>query len=273
MSSGKSVVSRWISGANTPSAHNLSGLTAVVAARHPGFTMFDWDADIDTLAAKLGVAPGADTATSGSAWEGLLEWIPEWVLRDILAATSIRGSAYEGFWRTTRPSNEFPGRFAHDRMIVRKDRHGLLRFKMGVVDMRFEGYIFPLQTQLYSIAVDAVTGVFLFTIANAVLRQRADVLDGLSLTLTRGGCGTLVAGAILLERTGLLTGDADDAAYEDSIGRDPMAPEGSIADHVKAHLLRDVGPSALAAGGQAMLTLGFAQSMSRGPDARFPFPE
>lgn len=39
----KSVVSRWLNGANAPSGHNLSSLTAVVAARFEGFTMLDWE--------------------------------------------------------------------------------------------------------------------------------------------------------------------------------------------------------------------------------------
>ncbi len=37
----KSVISRWLNGANMPSGFNLSGLTTMVAARRPGFTMLD----------------------------------------------------------------------------------------------------------------------------------------------------------------------------------------------------------------------------------------
>lgn len=109
--------------------------------------------------------------------------------------------------------------------------------------------------------------MFIFTIFNAVLRHRAEVMDGLTLTLTRNAGGAPVAGAALIERTGELTGDrdADEARYEASISQNPLAPEGSIPDAVRAHLFRDVGPSALARGGDALLMMAFAQSMSRGP--------
>ena len=44
-----------------------------------------------------------------------------------------------------------------------------------------------------------------------------------------------------------------------------MAPDGSIPENIRAHLQRDVGPSAMAKGGEMLLTLAFAESMSRGP--------
>ncbi len=160
-------------------------------------------------------------------------------------------------------------------MIIRRDPAGFLRYRMGVVDMRFEGVSFPLQTQLYSIGIGPGTGVVIFTILNAVLRNRADVLDGLSLTLTRNGGGAPVAGAVLLERTGFLSDDpeADDARFGESIRRDPLAPEGSVPDDIRAHLMRDVGPAALAKGGEMLLTMAFAQSLSRGPLAGVTFPD
>jgi hypothetical protein len=121
-------------------------------------------------------------------------------------------------------------------------------------------------------AVDEDTGIFIFSIYNGVLRHRADRLDGLTLTCTRNAGGTPVAAAAILERTGFLSGDrdADDATFEASIDIDPLAPEGSIPDHIRDHLFRDIGPTPFAAGGDAMLTLAFAQSLSRGRDPRMP---
>ena len=114
--------------------------------------------------------------------------------------------------------------------MIRKADNGFLTFRLGVEDMRFEGWTFPAQTQLFSIGADARTGMFIFTIFNAVLRHRAQVLDGISLTCQRTGGGTPVAGAALMERWGSLSGDpvVDDAAYEAAIQRNPLAPEGSI---------------------------------------------
>ena len=78
---------------------------------------------------------------------------------------------------------------------------------------------------------------------------------------------SLLAAAVLMERTGMLSGDAaaDDAAYEGSITADPFAQEGSIAEHVRQRLMPDVGPRALAEGGAALLHMAFATSLSRGP--------
>jgi len=268
----KSVVSRWLSGANSPTGHNLSNLTTLVSERRSGFTMLDWECDLPRLAAKLGVG---ETSGAGAPAAEPAAWLPPRVLSEAVATTAVRGDAYEGFWRTTRISNEFPGRFVHDRILIRKSGNGILSFRLGVVDMRFEGWACLNQTQVFAFGVDEPTGVFIFVILNAVLRHRADVMDGLSLTLLRNAGGAPVAGAVLMERTGQLTGDeaADDARYEASISPDPLAPEGSIPEGVRAHLFRNIGPSALAAGGDALLMMSFAQSWSRGSDARIPFPE
>jgi hypothetical protein len=258
----KSVVSRWLSGHQAPSGQNLANLTALVARRRPGFTLLDWEADLETLSAKLGVGV-ADAGPFGP----LGGWLPAAVLQETAALTALRGDAYEGFWRTTRPAIGMPGRFVHDRLIIRKADNGLLTFRLGVEDMRFEGWTFLTQTQLFSIAADPRTGMFVFTIFNAVLRHRAEVMDGLTLTCQRTGGGTPVAGAVIMERTGVLCGDpaADDATYERLVGESPLAPEGSIPKDLQDRLLPDVGPAAMAAGGSALLTMAFAQSISRGP--------
>ncbi len=261
----KSVISRWLSGGQAPSGQNLANLTGLVAGRRPGFTLLDWEADLDTLAAKLGV--GAAEAGQHPPWGSLGGWLPEAVLREAQTLSALRGKDYEGFWRTTRPAIGMPGRFIHDQVMIRMADNGFLTFRVGVEDMRFEGWTFPTQTQLFSFGADARSGMFLFTIFNAVLRNRADVMDGLSLTCQRLGGGSPVTGAALMERKGFLSGDAatDDFAFEAAVREDPLAPEGSIAPEIHKRLLPDVGPSALAAGGEALLSMAFASSLSRGP--------
>ena len=54
----KSVVSRWASGVQTPTDHNLSLLTEAVARHRPGFSRFDWELDSAAFAARLGIAGG-----------------------------------------------------------------------------------------------------------------------------------------------------------------------------------------------------------------------
>ncbi len=269
----KSVVSRWLKGSNAPTGHNLSKLTTIISSRSPGFTMLDWESSLGDLAGKLGVEEAAPTAFLGTS-AGAAGWLPAGVLQEALTTTALRGSAYEGFWRSTRVSNEFPGRFVHDRILIRKGDNGLLSFRLGVIDMRFEGWALPVQTQLFAFGVDPGSGVFIFAIFNAVMRQRADVMDGVTLTCTQPTGGAPVAGCVVIERTGLLTDDAeaDLAAYESSISTNPLAPEGSVPQTVQDHLFRDVGPSALKAGGDALMMVAFAKSLSRGPIAEVPFP-
>ena len=49
----KSVVSRWASGVQVPSDHNLSLLTEAVARHRPGFERRDWDLDAEGFANRL----------------------------------------------------------------------------------------------------------------------------------------------------------------------------------------------------------------------------
>ena len=49
----KSMASRWASGVQVPSDHNLSLLTEAVARLRPGFKRRDWDLDAEGLAHKL----------------------------------------------------------------------------------------------------------------------------------------------------------------------------------------------------------------------------
>jgi hypothetical protein len=268
----KSVVTRWISGVNKPTGHNLAGLSTVIAARRPGFTELDWDRDLEAFRHALGVAEIAPDV--GSPAPGGADWLPPEVLREAIATTSLTGSAYEGFWRTTRPSFDLPGRFLHDRVLIRRGESGLLNFQLSVGDMQFKGVAFPSRTQVFGFCADPLTGIFLFVIFNGVLRYRADVMDGLSLTLQRSGGGTPMACAVLMERTGVLSDDpaADLERLKALAQHDPLAPEGSVTPAIAAHLLRDVGPAAKAAGGDLLLLMPFVQSMARGPEPGLDFP-
>jgi transcriptional regulator with XRE-family HTH domain len=259
----KSVVSRWLSGRQAPSGENLANLTNLVAQRRPGFTLLDWEADLDVLASKLGVSAEPKAGAFGP----LAGWLPEAVLQEAQALTALRGTDYEGFWRTTRPAIGMPGRFMHDQVLIRRAENGFLTFRLRVEDMLFEGWTFPTQTQLFSVAADARSGLFIFSIYNAVLRHKAEVLDGISLTIQRVGGGSPVAGANIMERTGDLSGDpiADDARFEELAAGNPLAPQGSVPPEVQDHIFRDFGPSAMANGGAALLTMPFAGSWSRGP--------
>lgn len=55
----KSVVSRWASGTQVPTDHNLSLLTEAIARYKPEFTRLDWELGDEAFAARLGIAPAA----------------------------------------------------------------------------------------------------------------------------------------------------------------------------------------------------------------------
>lgn len=51
----KSLVGRWATGTVQPTEHNLSRITALVAESVKGFTLLDWQRDVDSFAQLLGV--------------------------------------------------------------------------------------------------------------------------------------------------------------------------------------------------------------------------
>src|SRR5690606_952956 len=105
-------VGRWASGAVRPSSHNLERLTHLVAERQDGFTLLDWEREPAELANLLGVTVPHEA--------------PKFVAPEVpgLATarmmTDLRGAAYEGFWRVTRPAVVAPGRFCHDHGFIRR---------------------------------------------------------------------------------------------------------------------------------------------------------
>jgi hypothetical protein len=70
------------------------------------------------------------------------------------------------------------------------------------------------------------------------------------------------------ERVGVLTGDraVDDARWAELAAQNPIAPEGSVPEHIQKHLVRDIGPTPFGLGGDLLLALPLARSLSRGPD-------
>lgn len=192
----KSLVSRWCSGAVTPSEHNLARLTQTIAARHPGFTMLDWELDLPALAARFGVtvaapAPLAEAGVPG----GFAEWLALPKLREAAFASGGASAALAGFWRTTRPSPEFPGKFVHDHVIMEPTADGPLRFRMGLFSSRVSGWSMAVGDQMFCCATNMVVGSSIFAIFNRVHRPRIDVLDGVTLACMADAGGVPVAAA------------------------------------------------------------------------------
>jgi transcriptional regulator with XRE-family HTH domain len=265
----KSVVARWASGATAPSGHNLSQLSTLMAQTIPGFTALDWDRDMEGLATLLGVGPTRLATAATTAAPPVLA-LP--LIDQIVATTSLRSSAYEGFYRSTRPYAAHPGRFIHDHSLVRLERDGLLRFKMATGGVFVEGWILPVQNQLYLVGTEFTGGSLTFAILHGVNTVKADVLDGITLTSNMDVGRTPAAAAVIYHRIGDLAHDreADDARLAELGAVNPVAPEGSIPEDLRRHLTRDLTGVGLAVGGDGVLRLPLVHSRSRGPQLDLP---
>ena len=262
----KSLVSRWCSGAVTPSAHNLSRLTQAIAERHPGFTMLDWELDLPALAARFGVAAPVSAAAADVMPSAFAEWMALPKLQDAAMAAAELHGALAGIWRTTRPSPEFRGKFAHDYAILEPTPDGTIRFRTGVFSARLVGWSVSVGEQLFSAATDPHTGASIFSIFNYVRRARIDLMDGITLSCMAHAGGAPVANACMLERIGDLSGDPaeDNARYEELLTQHPIAPDGSVPEAIRNHLLFDCGPVAMAAGGDHVMMMRAMNSLARG---------
>lgn len=251
----KSVVGRWATGVVKPSDHNLARLTALIAQRLPGFTALDWDRGPADFAALLGAGPAQPAG------------LPLPLLEQIRSTSALRGAAYEGFFRSTRPYVLQPGRFVHDHGMLRMGADGLLSLRMGTAGTFVDGWMLPLGNQLFCISADVTSGALLFGIFHGVATARAQVLDGLVLAPALDPGRTPTAYAMMFERIGDLSGDAaaDNAHFEMLAGLPPLAPEGSVPEGLRAHLIRDIGPEQAALGGDMLLRMPLARSIARGP--------
>ncbi|WP_332771523.1 helix-turn-helix domain-containing protein [Phenylobacterium sp.] len=262
----KSLVGRWASGAVTPSAHNLENLTKLVATKRDGFTMLDWDRDIDGLARVFGLEPTnghAVLAKTNGAHVGL----PLPGLDLVRMVTERRAATYEGFWRSTRPSIAMPGKIFHDYGMIRRGPEGLLEFKMGGSGLLFDGWMLPVEGQLFAILFDTVGQTPVFLIFNGVSLHKAVQLDGLILAAALNAARTPSAYPVVLERLGDLSGDveADNAEYAELLTRDTAATDETVSQAMHDHLIRDIGPGPAAAGtGEMFLLSSWANSLSKG---------
>jgi transcriptional regulator with XRE-family HTH domain len=263
METDKSVVSRWLKGSTQPSAHNLSRLSSLIAERIEGFRTLDWERDLQGIAAMFGAPPESINAIVRQSGK-----LPLAIWDQMVATTMLRGKAYEGFFRSTRPHPVMPGRFAHDFGMMRHDENGLLHLTMGSAGSVVDGWMFALHGQLVCIASDTTGGTMLFGIFNGIGGARVEVFDGVILIPGFDMARSPTAMAMLCERVGDLSGDreADEKHFAELAAQNPLAPEGSIPEQIRKHLVRDIGPAQHALGGDWLLTMPTARSMTRGPD-------
>jgi transcriptional regulator with XRE-family HTH domain len=171
----KSLVGRWASGAVQPSSHNLARLSALIAGHNPNFSMADWDKDLSALAQQFEVSISAFSEAMA------LPGFPPSFLTESLAQTGARGAAYEGFWRTNRPSVIMAGTVFRDQGMIRLDESGRLGVRMGGAGMMYEGVILPHESNLYAIFHSPLVPSPYFLIAKGVAAPRAERIEGLLL--------------------------------------------------------------------------------------------
>ena len=257
----KSVVSRWLGGGVEPSTHNLVRLTAVIAARTPGFTMLDWERPPESLAQLFGAdlvsIPGLKAESDH------VLTLPIW--DQILSTAALRGSAYEGFFRTTRPSVLEPGGFIIEYGVIQPHPCGLYRFRLAGFGATQEGWMLPLHDQINFIAADKVSGVLLFGIFNGVGAPKVDVVDGLTLSPSVDVGRSPTAMPVVSEHVEALSGDADkDEARFLELGElKKIVPLDAIDARMRKRLLRDGGLTAHTAGGDLLLQMPLGDSLAR----------
>jgi transcriptional regulator with XRE-family HTH domain len=260
----KSLVGRWASGAVKPSDHNLSRITAVVAERFPGFTALDWERDLGEFAKQLGIDPSVARLDQPlPAVQGLPLQFIDLARRN----TEQRGAAYEGFWRTSRPSVLMPHLIFQDHGMIRVNANGLLEVRMGGAGLYFHGWIMLAEGNLFVIIHDSTGQTPLFLVFRGVPLPRAEIMEGILLMAALNASRTPAAVPILMERIGDLSGDRaeDDAHCDTLISKQPTISIDEIPDANRAYLLRDIGPAAADKGGDLFLLAG--EKLTRGSTA------
>jgi hypothetical protein len=254
----KSLVGRWAAGNVRPSAHSLARLTAYLATLLPGLTLLDWDLPLAELqravAARIGTAAPAP---------GLPPAIAAWLAETGFGAQAplFDGQALAGFWRTTRPSPEFAGRFVHDPIRITASGDGTLVTEVGMLGGLMKGWVTSFGNQMFLCATEVGSGVTGFIIANHLGLDRVEVMDGVIMGAIRGGGGVPTATPVVIERVGDLSGDtaADEARFAAMRLDPPLAPEGMVPDRVARHL-----DAAMAPGGLPIISMPSMTSLARG---------
>lgn len=260
----KSLIGRWLAGTVHPSEHNLSRLSHLMEERLPGFRLADWYVPAEELARKFELE--APTQPDISPAEPILGEFREAAAQEI----DSRGAAYEGFWRTARPSLLMPGELFHDYGMIRRTPAGLIEVRMSGSGLDFAGHLFPFAGNIVVYLFDRIGRSPVTVLCKGVTLPRAMVLDGIIMLAALDPARTPAAFPLLVERVGDLSGDAarDDATYAElaDLQPQPLDPVGD--DAIKARIYRDSGPTFAAQGGDAFLSVGAQASLSRGTTGR-----
>ena len=250
----KSIVSRWVSGANSPSGENLTVLTRWVSARVPGFSGLHWDGDIAQVSALLGAGELATTGL-GAAFDF---WLRKPVLADAVASSGAVATLCEGFWRTTRPAPNTSDWYIREYVLIQGMLSGLMRFRAGSLNVRLDGWCYCVGNQLFSSAIHETQGQSMFGIYHRPVAGKAEVMDGMILWPQSDGGGLIHASASFLERVEDLVGpEEDEARFKILLAEPPIVPRDAVPAELQRYLTQRADP-------QSVLGMPFIGSRSYG---------
>lgn len=230
----KSVVSRWVTGKVRPTQHNLTRISAVLAARLPGFSALTFDLSDAGFLEFLD--PKSDQIEPGSLAQSLP--IPFDLLTSARKETARRGMEYVGTYTLYYWAFGRPGQFARMALMLRVE-NGLIEARYGAEGFSFCGWALLLLNRMYLIMAEERFEAMAFLVLNAGQQPRAKFITGL---LTGPAEGLLVptSGAVVLVRSGDVTEDrgADLAQFEAASRCTALVDEGQVPEAVREFLRR-----------------------------------
>ncbi len=258
----KSLVGRWLAGTVHPGEHNLARLSAILAESFPGFRLSDWFDSLDAIARRHGIERPSVPEDARPLLPGPLAAF----LESSGPELEHRAGAYEGFWRTSRPSLLMRDHIFHDYGMIRRPADGLVEVLMKGAGLDFSGWLFPASGNIFVFLFDSTGRTPMSLVCRGVSLPKAMVLEGILLLAALDPNRTPAALPILIERVGDLSGNeaADLARYHELESSMPEPAEPFAREDVVARLYRDIGPDAATAGGDIFLTVSSAHSLSRG---------
>lgn len=273
----KSLVSRWLSGATSPSEHNRARLTAYIARTIPRFTMLDWDADASRLAARLGLAddldkqgapdaegPATPSAPPLQSAPAPASDLPDFAQLPAFATaiheTAARGKRYCGLWRAWMPTFGRADAFHCEHTILWQEGAWLRGTAVGV-SYRWPLVGFIANGQLLLVMSDA--NDLVFRQFNRADEPIIDQVDGLMLGAASLPHQAPTACRLVMER--VLPPDATREEIEATLQSLDAERRFLTADELPpglpADLLPDCGATPSLSGGERLLRADTAQRL------------
>lgn len=210
----KSVVPRWLNGAQAPSDHSLTTLTAALARTIEGFGRTDWDQPSARFASRLGIAAPVPVPVAEAPMASGFPF-PR-ILAATAGAVAHAESLYCGLWVLVFPAPTDRGRIFPVAMRIRREPgapHLEIEY-LNRVMVDNHGPAFVYQNRLCGVfesRLRANVGLFQF---HGTALDQALVLDGM--LASQSVSGRPFAVRALAFRLG---GPADDAALDATIRR------------------------------------------------------